>query len=593
MESRTRSRAVALAASIALALIAALALFVAQRGDSSANIVPGEYSLEVNIAPTQANVGANFTAIVGVYHNEPPYQAVQWNINYDQTIVDVVSMTKVGAAPSQCISRNDNGDRVLLGCLDLSGPVISYSGDAWQVVFTCIAEGPANFVHQGMGGANPSTFVNDGMSNLPIHVHDDSIFCGTPPTATPTDTPPPSATPTDTPTRTPTNTPTNTPTATPTPTIPVPPEQDQFRQIAFDASSFASTQDFIDAVDLALEQQLSAGWNIRDATEIDRGQGPRVVYSMQRRPGGPERADLNDDNFIDLTDALAVLAAFGSPGTLDAFDQTLIDPSAYGSGAALLAALDTEAEQRIIAGWRTVDTALTDLPDGQRIVMSFQLRNLPKSSDLNGDGLTDLIDVLFALTLFNTPVTPAPVEPVPPGPDRFIQRVYDPSAYPNSAAMLGAINVEMETDIAARFDPIDSALLTLDGDDRLVMSLERANRTHRADRNGDNFIDLMDPLVILQDFGQPAPSFFEQLPIDPSGAATVDDLILTTDVTMEAQIVIGRSPHDSSVVQLDPGQRVLHHLLRTTPVPSSDLNGDEFIDIYDALVALSLFNTIP
>ena len=93
-----------------------------------------------------------------------------------------------------------------------------------------------------------------------------------------------------------------------------------------------------------------------------------------------------------------------------------------------------------------------------------------------------------------------------------------------------------------------------DGSDKLVMSIERANRPHRADRTNDNLIDLADALVIIGDFGEPAVGHFEQLPVDPSGAATVQDLIISTDPVMEGQIVLGRNPIDSSDIVLDPGE---------------------------------------
>ena len=73
----------------------------------------------------------------------------------------------------------------------------------------------------------------------------------------------------------------------------------------------------------------------------------------------------------------------------------------------------------------------------------------------------------------------------------------------------------------------------------------------------------------------------------------MQDLIIATDPVMEGQIVLGRNPIDSSDIVLDPGERVLYNLVLATPVSSSDLNGDEFVDLYDALIALSLFNTIP
>jgi hypothetical protein len=80
------------------------------------------------------------TAQVGVT-GDTPYQAVQWYLCYDNQAVDVVSIQRVSAAPLECASKADSGERVLLGCLHYSGPYLDYSGDAWTITFSCLRPG--------------------------------------------------------------------------------------------------------------------------------------------------------------------------------------------------------------------------------------------------------------------------------------------------------------------------------------------------------------------------------------------------------------------------------------------------------------------
>ena len=70
--------------------------------------------------------------------------------------------------------------------------------------------------------------------------------------------------------------------------------------------------------------------------------------------------------------------------------------------------MDSEAETELAAGWNPIDSELAILDGEPTIVLSFQIRNLPKSSDLNADGFVDLHDGLLSLSLFNTPVQPTP-----------------------------------------------------------------------------------------------------------------------------------------------------------------------------------------
>src|SRR5262245_22426632 len=124
-------------------------LFVSER-DTSANVVAGEYSMEVNITPTTAAVGGpTFVATLAIVHSNPLvdctdgttngidddgdtvvdnpeenglgvpldnppfpcYAAAQWNLDYDETLVDLPngsnSIARVATAPSQyCVAKN-------------------------------------------------------------------------------------------------------------------------------------------------------------------------------------------------------------------------------------------------------------------------------------------------------------------------------------------------------------------------------------------------------------------------------------------------------------------------------------------------------
>lgn len=80
------------------------------------------------------------------------------------------------AAPGACSVVNNNGSRLLLGCLSLSSPNISYSGNAFRVVFQCKGNGTASL---SLPTAEPNrSFVSNGTADLPIHTHGDSIQCG-------------------------------------------------------------------------------------------------------------------------------------------------------------------------------------------------------------------------------------------------------------------------------------------------------------------------------------------------------------------------------------------------------------------------------
>jgi hypothetical protein len=271
----------------------------------------------------------------------------------------------------------------------------------------------------------------------------------------------------------------------------------------------------------------------------------------------------------------------------------VIDPAGYMSGAALLAAIDAADETEIAGGWNAIDSSLVTLDGTPKVVLSYQIRNIPKSSDLNADGFVDLHDALVALTLFNTPVDPSPAQPVPPGPNRNREITFDPALFPNSTAMLKKIDETMEKEISEAYDPQDSSLLNLDGMPKLAYSSERSLRKHRADFNSDNIIDLHDVVIDLNHFGEVSPSMFKQVQVNPSGSSTADQLILATDPVMEGQIALGFDVLDSERVTLDGNSQILWSLQRKAITQSYDLSGDEFVDIRDALICLGLFNTTP
>jgi len=146
---------------------------------SHADIIAGQYSLEVSSPSTSVAVGAQFTANIGIYHSAPSYQGVSWHVAYDSAVISVVSINKAAAAPSECSLQAYSPSRVLLGCVNLSSPSISYSGNAFQVVFQCKGNGTTSL---SIPTTSPGeTFVaidTDPNHNQPIHTHGASIQCG-------------------------------------------------------------------------------------------------------------------------------------------------------------------------------------------------------------------------------------------------------------------------------------------------------------------------------------------------------------------------------------------------------------------------------
>ena len=184
----------------ALLAVALIAAGVFQHARSSrAHIVSGEYSMEVEVTPSQVALGDQFVARVGLFHNEPTlYEGVQWYLEFDETIVDAQLITKNGSAPPECSLKNDNGQRVLLACTTFIAAYLDYSGWTFDVVFSCIANGTSALTLEfsDLSMPFPRTYVaQDSDVYLPSHVHHDSVECsdavptGTPLPLTPTPTP--------------------------------------------------------------------------------------------------------------------------------------------------------------------------------------------------------------------------------------------------------------------------------------------------------------------------------------------------------------------------------------------------------------------
>jgi hypothetical protein len=189
----------ALGALVAVALVAAsLGVFAkadtTEAGTNFANLAA--------TAPATASVGANFDVIVSINGPAGAYQAVQWDLDYEEADVDIVSITKVPAAPANCSANNDNGTRVLIGCIDIFGANLTYSGDAWIVTAVCLNPTPtADFTLQNASGAGATTFVRTGISatdNQPIGLTNATVNCSGGAAVTPTFTPSPTRTATPT-----------------------------------------------------------------------------------------------------------------------------------------------------------------------------------------------------------------------------------------------------------------------------------------------------------------------------------------------------------------------------------------------------------
>ena len=166
----------------ACALVAAALVLWSDGGTSRAHIVAGQYSLEVQ-APASAN--GQFTAGVAIHHFTTKYQAVQWKVNYDQSKLRAVSVSRDGPAPSQCEFTSIGADRVLLGCIDLGGANLSYSGNVFTITFECIGSGSAS-----LSLSSADSFVAVDLNDKgAVHLHGATVQCGGgPPPPPPGDT---------------------------------------------------------------------------------------------------------------------------------------------------------------------------------------------------------------------------------------------------------------------------------------------------------------------------------------------------------------------------------------------------------------------
>jgi len=309
-----------------LAVIAAGTLGVlAVTKSTQATPVAGEYSMEVNIAATQANVGDTFVAQLAIVHggvtdpidcfdglvngidddadtvvdeadeaglgqpfSDPAsssggvvpfgcYAGVRWHLEYNETLVDlpgtgydIAGMVKVAAAPANCDFKYDGDSNAQTICYSTSRAVLAYTGPAWDLTFTCTAAGFADFT---LSITNAGTSVADATAKLPIHTHSDSIECGTggpTRTPTPTHTPTPTITPTATPTATihPRNT--NTPVATTTSTA----QQNMFAINPSVCLALQGAAGFSQCLSIAFPNSVANGGNRADLlSTIDAIQG--------------------------------------------------------------------------------------------------------------------------------------------------------------------------------------------------------------------------------------------------------------------------------------------------------------------------------
>ncbi len=169
---------------------------------SHADVQPGSYSLEVSAAATPVAVGSSFTVDVSILHADmPAYQAVQWGVDFDEMLVAPGALSPVASirdasAPNECSNASSNGLRVALGCIDIFGANLTYSGVVWHVPFTCLAPGTASFTLMNETETpNAMTFVRIGVAYQPVHTHAVSVECTGPAL---THTPAATATPTGT-----------------------------------------------------------------------------------------------------------------------------------------------------------------------------------------------------------------------------------------------------------------------------------------------------------------------------------------------------------------------------------------------------------
>jgi hypothetical protein len=385
---------------------AALAITLAVARDSEADIVPGEFSLALN----GTQIPGGFALNVSVDHDGGlgNYQAAQWRIDYPEDVVSVASMVKAPAAPSDCglAAPSDDGDRVLVGCINFGGDNISYSGAAFILQFTCVVPGTADFL---LTNLNLDTFVQTTTGFQPIHIHDFTAECPQPPTETPTPTH--TLTPTHSPTPTITLTHTPTPLFSPTPTATTVPPGGEYLTRVYDPTSQPLSADFLKAVDDDVEQQIAPGMRIADASAPNLG-GLRLLYGLQTGGGPPVQitvsGDVNNDGVVTFPDVLIVLDAFGEfvpewPGNAR---HLVFNESSYPSLTDLTNAIDIAVEAEIATGWDPKGAASLTLDGSPKYVLALERRlhqNRPADGDMNLDGRITFVDVLEVLDRFGLP----------------------------------------------------------------------------------------------------------------------------------------------------------------------------------------------
>jgi uncharacterized repeat protein (TIGR01451 family) len=172
--AKLRNVSLLAAVMLAVAVIAGATLF----GKSdTAQAAPGDGIYEMAVsAPAVVGVGLSFTVDVSVDSTgEPAFSAVQWKIDYDQTVVSFVSATPI---PAECTASSDDGDTTLLGCIDLAPPPsLTTNGVAWQVDYMCDTAGVSFLNLVETVGATAKTFVKIGTTAQPITTTNDTVIC--------------------------------------------------------------------------------------------------------------------------------------------------------------------------------------------------------------------------------------------------------------------------------------------------------------------------------------------------------------------------------------------------------------------------------
>jgi uncharacterized repeat protein (TIGR01451 family) len=178
-----RLRNLSLLAAVAIAVAVMASALLVGKSDTEASVSnDGIYDLAV-AAPSVVGVGSSFIADVSVNagpETEANYSAVQWKVDYDQSIVSFV-VANVGPDDTGfCSSSSDDGDTTLLGCIDLTPaiPSINMAGIAWQVEYMCNNPGPAflNLV-EATPAPSAKTFVKINVTEQPLEITNDTVIC--------------------------------------------------------------------------------------------------------------------------------------------------------------------------------------------------------------------------------------------------------------------------------------------------------------------------------------------------------------------------------------------------------------------------------